>query len=847
MKYKYQKRYLLPFVICLLATFPMLGQLSFPGLLSDSGQEIDYANPKEYTIKDIHVTGTKYLDESALIGISGLHQGQKIRLPGEDISSTIRKLWKKGILGDIQIFASKIEGNEVTLTIDLKERPRLSRFYFQGIPKGQIETLEDKIKTLQIRGRIVNETMLERTKKTIEEHYKEKGFYHAKVDIQQQPDTILANSVVLKININKNKKVKINRMRIEGVNEFSLKKIKRKFKKTKEKKFWRIFTPSKYYDDRLEEDKEKLTTFYHKSGYRDFRIISDTVYTHSEGLVNVDIRLFEGKKYYYRNIKWTGNHKYSDDQLSHILSIQKGDIYNPEDLQKRLSFNPAGDDITSLYMDDGYLFFTIKPIETKVVGDSLDLEMRIFEGEQANINKVTVGGNTKTNDHVIFREITTFPSDKFSRSNIIRTQRELSNLKYFDPEEMGISPQPNFNDGTVDISYDLTEKSSDQIELSGGWGGALGFVGTLGLVFGNFSAKRMFKKNAWRPVPTGDGQRLALRFQSSGRRFQTYSINFSEPWLGGRRPNTFSINLQLSVQHRLNKSLKSIGNIVIGGGSVSLGRRLTKPDDYFNMSNSLRYLQYKLTNYKDVGFGNYNNGLSHNITFNTTFARNNVDNPLFPRFGSSLALNLSLTPPYSLFSKETEEISDEDRFKYVEYYKVIFDNKWYQSIVGNLVFALRSHIGLLQPYSQDKELGPFERFKMGGDGLAQNFGTLIGADIIGLRGYSNNSILPLDDEGINQTGGIAFVKYVAELRYAVSLKPQATIYVHTFMEAGNNWGSADEFDPFNVYRSAGFGARIFMPAFGMLGFDWGYGFDTVKGSLNAGGSRFHFIIGQPIR
>ncbi|GAA4820531.1 outer membrane protein assembly factor BamA [Algivirga pacifica] len=828
---------------------------------SQGGQgDVDYGIPIEYTIAGIDVVGAEFNDKNALINISGLKVGEKITIPGEGISKAIRKLWRLGIVGDVQINVAKTNGSDVYLEIVLKERPKLSKYYFEGVNKSKAKTLSDKINL--VRGRIVTDALIKNTTNVIKDYYAEKGFKNADVKIVREQDPTLANAIQLRIEINKNSKVKINEIQLNGVEQLAEKKVLRKMKKTKTKEWYRIFNPSKFIAEEFENDKNNVIDYYNKNGFRNASIERDSVYDVNEKLVNIEMDIEEGKRFYYRNITWTGNYKYTDAQLAQVLGIKKGDVYNPEELQKRLTFNPSGTDISALYMDDGYLFFNVNPVEVLVEDDSIDIEMRISEGEQAYIDKIIINGNTKTSDHVILREIRTLPGEKFSRSQLIRTQRELSSIGYFDPEQIDIQPIPNLAKGTVDIKYNLVEKPNDQIELSGGWGGFYGFVGTLGLVFNNFSIRNIPNWDMWRPLPAGDGQRLSLRMQANGRQFQTYSVSFTEPWLGGRKPNSLSVSYSYSIQRQYNNagnffvtdlsSQSETGSLGIHSASVGLGRRLKWPDDYFVMNNSVTFQSYRLRDFISTGFFDYPTGDSHSFTFNTTIARNSIDQPTYPRRGSQISLTVSLTPPYSLFSDKNfseEGITNEDRYRWVEYHKYMFDNAWYQTIIGNLVLASRVHMGFIAPYNQDKGLGPFERFILGGDGLtANNF--LLGTENVGLRGYENQSIVPIEVENGQQrssSGGVVYNKYVLELRYPVSLNPAATIYVLGFAEAGNNWGSYAEFNPFNLKRSAGVGARVFMPAFGMLGIDWAYGFDDVPGRQDVSGSQFHFTIGQQIR
>ncbi len=822
-------------------TTPFKGLGDFGTKSTTSTKDLDYGNPTEYTIGGISVEGASYLDPNALISLTGLRIGDKILIPGEDIGLAIRKLWKQGLLGDVSIEVDKIEAEKVFLKLVLTERPRLSRFDFTGIPKGQKSTLKDKV-TL-VRGRIVNDVIIKNTEVAIKQHYIQKGFRNVKVNIVQKKDTTLANSIRLEIDVNKGKKVRIQEIDIEGNTAIADKKLKRKLKKTKEHSSWNIFRSSKFIPNEFKNDKKSLIAYYNKEGYRDAYIISDTVSSVEDG-VKIKMTVNEGNKYHYRNITWSGNYIHSDTILASVLGVRKGDVYNPEDLQKRMSYNPTGLDITSLYMDDGYLFFNVQPIEIRVDSDSIDIEMRIYEGDQATINKIIVTGNTRTRDHVILREVYTLPGQKFSRSALLRTQQQLSQLGYFDAETIGINPIPNVSDGTVDIHYSVVEKPNDQIELSGGWGGgAIGFIGTLGLTFNNFSSSRLLDFSSWSPLPQGDGQQVSLRFQASGRQFQTYSFSFMEPWLGGKKRNSFSISLQHSKQSQIRFN-EVLGNFQVSGITLGLGRQLRVPDNYFTLSNSLAYLRYSLNNYQGIGFRNITDGTFNNIVFNTTLSRSSVDSPIYPRNGASISLSVGLTPPFSSFRNINYETADDaEIFKFVEYHKWMFDNSWYTPIVGDLVFSARAHMGFIGSYNKTAPISPFERFILGGSGLG--FGNLLlGSDIVGLRGYEDNTVVPSESQ---REGGVAYNKFVMELRYPVTLNQAASIFVLAFAEGGNNWGSFKTFQPFDLKRSAGVGARIFMPAFGLLGIDWAYGFDQIPGNPNANGAQFHFTIGQMIR
>ncbi len=881
------KKNLLFFLSILLSVYTY-AQVGIPGPSGDDQIELDYRNPKVYEIAEITVRGAEFHDNNAIISISGLKVGDEVKIPGDDISGAIEKIWELGIIGDISIFVNKIEDNRVWLTIDLKERPRLTRITYSGVSKTQQSELNDQIKL--IRGRVLTDVVIKNTELSVRKYFVEKGFLNTEVNIIQREDTLVSNSVQIIIEVDKKQKVKINDLIFYGNEQFMDAKLGNKMKNTNEHLRFHLVrdladkitstTPEKlgnflfkthqvswqdvkaYFNDKVKlnffrtskfiqndyrEDQKSLINFYNSRGYRDARIIDDTIYNVSPNKINIEITVDEGIKYYFRDVEWTGNFVYEEDVLNRVLGITKGDVYNMELINKKLSFNPSGTDINGLYMDNGYLAFTCVPVETEIDGDSIDVEMRINEGRQFDINKVIVRGNDRTSDHVIRREIRTLPGEKFSRSDLIRTQRELSQLGYFDPEQIGINPLPNFQNGTVDIEYTLVEKPSDQIELSGGWGGFYGFVGTLGLVFNNFSIKNITNLSKWRPLPVGDGQRLQLRAQANGRAFQSYSFSFTEPWLGGKKPNAFTVALQRSVQRtNIFGSEEFQGSLKVSGGSVSLTRRVRWPDDYFTISNSLSYYLYELNDYGYRRLG-FSDGIANNFTFNTTIARNSIDAPMYPRYGSNISLSVSLTPPYSNWRNiDYNSVDNATKWKWVEYHKWMFDATFHQKLAGNLVATTKAHIGYIGNYGVP--VGPFERFVMGGSGLAGGFNTfLLGTDIIALRGYDDLSLNPVDrNQGVE--GGIAYNKFVFELRYPVSLNPSATIYVLGFGEAGGNWNNYAEFNPFDLQRSAGVGARIFMPAFGLLGIDWGYGFDPIPGQTkDKWGSQFHFTIGQQFR
>jgi len=836
--------------------FTLSQQISGQYLPSGS---FSYTNPQEYTIEDITFTGLESIDHNALIAIAGLRKGDRIMIPGETLSNALKKIWDQKLVGDIAISITRIEGDKVYINFDLKERPRLSRIDIEGAKKSDKEEITNKVNISL--GQVVTDAMTKNAIQRINKYYTEKGFLAAKTEIRKIDDTLHDNKVILKININRGPKVKVNAINISG-NEaerddkkteklLSDKRLKRKMKETKEKKFYKIFTSSKFIQADFEKDQKAVIEYYNSLGYRDAQIVRDSVYFVQDNRVNVDMQIEEGSRYYFRNITWQGNYIYSDRALDTILNIKKGDVYNLARLERRLNYNPDGYDISSLYLDDGYLFFHVDPIEVMVEKDSIDIEMRVYEGPQATIKNITVSGNTKTHDHVVMRELRTLPGQKFSRSDLIRSQREIATLGYFDAEQIGINPVPNPADGTVDINYTVVEKSSDQIELSGGWGGQIGLVGTLGLVFNNFSLRNIPKFKTWDPLPSGDGQRLSVRFQSNGIYFQNYSFSFTEPWLGGNKPHSLTMSLIRSQQNRVSSGLKISGHLRVQGATLSYGKRLKWPDDYFSTSYSVSFMQYSFNNFGTNQLG-IDNTASNSITLTYSLSRNSLNDFTFPTSGSNLSFSVSSTPPYSLFNKKNYAIlPEEEKYKMVEYHKWMFDQSWFTTIIPgqkrNLVLNARAHFGYIGSYSQRRPVGPFERFIMGGDGLS-GFNFLLGSEIIGLRGYQNNEIKPFEAGGTVDAGGVLFDKFVTELRYPISLSPALSVIALTFFEAGNVWNNFRDFNPFQNYRSAGIGTRIMMPAFGMIGIDWGFRLDDVPGKNPLENrSRVTFVIGQQIR
>ncbi len=853
------------------------------GQISTGGQtqiEVDYSTPKKYILAGIAITGTKVLDPNALVLLTGLTVGSEIDVPGEKLSSSIKKLWKQGLFSDIQISVQRVVGNKIYLEYKIEEQPRMSRFKLEGVSKGEADKIREDINLY--RERIVTNNLVVSTKAKIRRFYVDKGYYHAEVDIIQKNDTLFPNHQMMVIKVTKNNKIKIEDIVFHGNEQFTDIKLERTFKETKEKSrirpledlevflvdfvkaSWqqksdsllpmisahfsekvkpRIFKKSKFIRSQYQSDKALLVQRYKEAGYRDIRIVTDTITSTGDESLRLDVYLEEGNQYFFRNIRWIGNEKYTSEALTEILGVTKGDIYNTALLDQRLYMNPSGMDISSQYMDDGYLFFQITPSEISVVDDSIDVEIKIYEGAQARVNKITITGNTKTSEHVIRREIRTKPGDLFSRSDIMRTQRELSILGFLDPEKMNVIPKPNPVDGTVDIEYVVGEKPSDQIELSGGYGG-YSLIGTLGLTFNNFSTKNFFNKEAWSPLPSGDGQRLSLRGQTSGPIFNSINFSFTEPWLGGKKPNSFTFSTYFTYQAQGTKTaIDSETNAIIDnpyynsmgtyGVTIGLGKRLKWPDDHFQYYQSLNYQYYAVNNWP--AFQGFNKGFANNIFYEGILTRSSLDDLNFPKSGSRISLSTQLTPPYSKFNnKDYENISTEEAFKFVEYNKWKFTAAWYNNFVDKFVIYAKVGFGGLFTYTPAVGTAPFERFYLGGSGLS-GF-QLDAREVIALRGY--------DDVSLSPTQGAPFVtKYTAEIRYPFSTNPSAMVYGLAFAEMGNTFNDLESFSPFNNYRSAGVGVKVFLPMFGLLGLDWGYRLDDVPGKPTMKQSQIHFSIG----
>jgi len=793
---------------------------------STSAVELNYNNPKEYIIGGISIAGNNRLDEEAILVISGISVGDTINIPGDETQKLVRKFWDQGLFSDVKLNILKIEGKKVFLEIYLDELPRLSMFSFKGLSKHEVEKVKDELDLY--RGKIITQDLVYNSKIKVQRYFIDKGYLHTAVDIKLRPDTSLKNGQIADIYIDKNDRVKINDISFKGLNHFSEKRLLKAMKETKEKNFFRIFKSSRYLESNFKDDKAAIIELYNEKGFRDARIISDTLYSHNSESINIDLVIEEGRQYFFRNINWIGNSKYSSEKLAGILGITSGDIFDAKLLEERLQQSFAGDDVKSLYMDEGYLFFNINPVEVLVENDSIDFEIRIHEGNPAIIRHVTVVGNTKTKDHVIYRELRTTPGSLFRKTDVMRSQEELMRLSYFNPQKLGVNPKPDPSTGMVDIEYTVEEQSTDQIQLQGGWG-ANSFVGTLGLSLNNFSIGNVWNKEKWDPIPSGDGQRLSIQATSNGDYYQSYNMSFTEPWLGGNKPNSLSVTLSHSV-------FNSSGKLKSTGLHVGLGKRLAVPDDYFTLLQNISIQRYDLSKYSLLP--DFRDGHSNNINYRIALTRNSVFNQFYPKNGSTFTISGEFTPPYSLFDGKDysdDKLSSSEKYEFLEYYKMKFSSDWYTNLFSDFVIRTHSEFGFLNYYDQEVGLPPFERFHLGGDGLS-GF-SLDGREIIALRGYPNQSLS-------SDAGGTSYVKYTMEARYPLTLNPSSTIYGLAFAEAGNTWEGFENFNAFEVKRSLGLGFRIIMPMLGILGVDFAHGFDPILDGTTKSGWQTHFIIGQ---
>ena len=853
-------------------------------------QETSFEDGKQYILGGLTVTGLQSYNEQTVKTYTGLRVGQPITVPGDEISAVIKKLWSLELFSNVEMYYTKIEDDKIFLELNILERPTLSNVTVYGVKKRKVQSILDD--TDLKKGKKITESLIANTKNYLQNKYKKQGYLNAKVNIATVADTSEVNTQNMVVNVKKGDKVKIRSIVFEGNDKLSNKRLRKSLKNTKKKKFYRFWKKSKYIKADFNEDLSSLVDAYAERGYRDARVLSDTFVKVNEKNIDLKIKVEEGDKYYFGDVNFVGNTVYTDRQLSQVLGIRKGQTYNGVLLKKRIADDskPDAEDLTNLYQNNGYLFSSINPVEVSAVNDTIDFEIRIIEGKETFLDHVSVVGNDKTNDHVIFRELRTRPGQKYSKDNIVRSIRELGQLGFFDAEQIVPDIQnPDPNAGTVDIQYSLVEAGSSQIELQGGFGGG-GFIGTLGLSFSNFSLKNIFNGEAYKPVPMGDGQTFALRLQAS-RSFRVYSLNFSEPWLGGKKPVRFNLSLSRTQQfatgydNRGRIDVQKDRGFSITGVSAGLAKRVQWPDDFFTVSHSLSYQLYDFNDY-NLGLFNFGNGSSNALSYTFGISRSSQGpSRIFPLTGSNFELTAKFTPPYSLFSNkdykqlkndiesaterlfeigtnpssieeqlEFAQLSDElerneeERFKLLEFYKVKFKGDWYTRLVDKLVLRTNAEFGFLGSYNHDIGAVPFERFYVGGDGLG-NF-TLDGRDVVQLRGYENQALTPYITNAITgslqQDGGTIYNKYSLELRYPLTLKPSASIYALSFLEAGNAFNNFNEFNPFELKRSAGVGLRIFMPAFGLLGIDFGYGFDTDARPQSTGpsGWQTHFIIGQ---
>jgi len=848
------------------------GQIQITAEENNSGLVVDFSSPKTYEVGGITYTGVVTLDMRLLL----FKVGDIIEIPGEEISKSIKNIWKSGLYEDIEITLTRVVDNIAFINVHVTERNRLVSFGFRGIKKGQETDLRDKIKLAQ--GNIVNENMIQTCVNVIRKYFVEKGFYNVEVNVEVKPDDKVRNGVTLLFHIDKGKKVKIDRIFITGTS-IPHGKLTKAMGGTKERsrfepmskadtmfmfmiknmdyykskdllehlgdyfsdrvKF-RIMKSSKFTKEDYEDDKVSLINKLNDFGFRDAYIRFDTV-IFADNFAYIFIDINEGNKYYFRTIEFVGNTKFPTRVLEEVININKGDVYNQSLLEERLMQDRHGNDIASLYMNDGYLFFRAIPIEMRVEGDSIDIEVRINEGKQTKYNKIMVSGNNKTSDRVILREVTTVPGQMFNRADLIRSQQVLLQMGYFNQESINVIPKPNETDGTVDLEYVVEEASSDQLELSLGYG-ATGLVLSAGVTFNNFSVRKIFKKEAWTPIPAGDGQRLQFRASTNAQWYQYYTASFTEPWVGGKKPNSLTGTVSYQIQTNGTKKADDLHRFIrILGLSLSYGQKLKWPDDYFQVSHTILYQRYHVKNYGSIFI--FADGFSNNISYIFTVVRNSVDAPIYPRQGSEILFSVQATPPYSLFSnKDFANATPQEKYRWLEFHKWKFNISWFTRLVDNLVVNVRFKSGFMGAYNKDIGISPFERFYLGGDGLG-NY-AMDGREIIGMRGYADAALTP--HVFGNAIGAAIFNKFTAELRYPITLNPSATIFLLGFVEAGNSWLDKRQYSPFKLYKSAGVGIRIFLPMFGLLGFDWGYGFDEVPHRPGANKGHFHISINSSI-
>ncbi len=854
------KQIILPMLL-VLAAVPAMAQ----------GVEIDYNNPKKYVVGGVTVEGNNYFSPEQILQIAGLQSGMEVTVPGEEISSIVNRLWLQSFFEDVAVVVDSLVPTKDTayFKVAIIERPRVSRWTYSGVRSGEQKELEERLNLR--RGREFSDYVSKTASDIIKRYYREKGFHNVEVDVTTQRDTVIRSAIRVNFHVNRGEKVKIQKITFNGADHVKESKLVRSMKKTRDKRLMNFFSSKKFNESEYANDKKSLISAFNEAGYRDARIIKDTMYYVEPGRLQIDFDIDEGKQYYFRDITWTGNAVFESDALSQILKINKGDVYDVVTMEKRLfgGGKQSDYDISKLYRDNGYLFFNLQPVELNIEGDSVDVEMRIVEGKPAILNNIVINGNDLTNERVIRRQVFTRPGYLFSQSDFERSIREIASMGQFDPEAIsdpatGWSMLPNQLDNTVDIVYNVTEKPSSQLELSGGWGGNT-FVATVGVSFNNFSTRRLFDKTAWRPVPLGDAQNLSLRFQTNGTYYTSLSASFSEPWLFGKKPTSLNMSLYYTRQTNSYIYYNILNNdefMEVYGFAAGIGKRLKWPDNYFVLYNQLSWQTYRLQNWAYQFL--FDTGISHNLSYTLSLSRTSTDQQIYPRQGSDFSFSLQLTPPYSLLRKKNYGILDadgnptkaanwkdinynmqssEDRYKWIEYHKWSFKGSVFTKLVGDLVLMARAQFGYLGYYNRNWGYSPSEGFRLGGDGMS-GYDTY-GSEIVSLRGYENYSLTPQALSSYNTTGnyyaGNVYDKFTVELRYPVILQPQSTIFALLFLEGGNCWSDIRHFNPFQIRRSAGVGVRVFLPMIGLLGVDWGYGFDNHDGN---GGSQFHFVIGQ---
>ena len=855
----------LRFLFCVALLYVLSGAVAW----AQSGVTVDYNNPKKYIVGGVTVEGNNYVNRDQIVQTSGLREGMEVTVPSDFFSLLIDKMWSRRYFEDVSVAIDSLNAARDTafFKICVTERPRVSRWTFSGIKSGDQKDLKERLNLKP--GGVFSDYVAKTSTDIIKRFYDEKGYNNATVDIQTKRDTLVKGAIRVNFAISKNEKVRIKKIDFGGVYDVKESKLVKSMKKTRDKRLQNFFKSKKFNETEFKNDKKGLIEAFNEAGYRDARILSDTVYFVEPGKLEIDFKIDQGKKYYFRNITWTGNSVYPAEALNDILQIKKGDVYDVVTMEKRLYGGGKQNeyDVSKLYRDNGYLFFNIQPVELNVVGDSVDVEMRVVEGKQATLNNIIINGNDLTNEKVVRRQVFTRPGYLFSQSDFERSIREIASMGQFDPEAIadpskGYSIIPNQLNNTVDVVYNVTEKPSSQLELSGGWGGNT-FVATVGVSFNNFSTHRFFDKTAWRPVPLGDAQNLAFRFQTNGTYYTSLSASFSEPWLFGKKPTSLNLSLYYTRQTNSYLAFNILNNdqyMEVYGFAAGIGTRLKWPDNYFVLYNQLSWQTYNLKDWQYNFL--FNTGISHNLSYLISLSRNSTDQQIYPRQGSDFSISLQLTPPYSLLRKKDYGVLDADgkptiknprdidyslqssetRYRWIEYHKWQFKGAVYTKLVGDLVLMTRAQFGFLGYYNRKWGYSPFEGFRVGGDGMS-GYDTY-GSDIISLRGYENYSLTPTSTSQYNSSGnyyaGNVYDKFTVELRYPVVLQPQSTIYALLFLEGGNCWSDLRNFNPFQIKRSAGVGVRVFLPMIGLLGVDWGWGFDDPVN----GKSQFHFVIGQ---